>query len=165
MLGEASITEMPLHFIPREHDLLSLELEDSFNDLVLRKDPTCVFAAAQALMLLQKQYGLFPRILGKGDNAQRLADLLQRMRSEEDVNASADSSTSYLTSFGLTPSLVMENLIIIDREVDFLTPLSTQLTYRGLLDEAFGVSNNQIEVDSSVLGGVAAPQQLSLIHI
>lgn len=159
VLGEASITEMPLHFIPLEHDLLSLELEDSFSDLVLRKDPTCVFAAAQALMLLQKQYGLFPRILGKGDNAQRLADLLQRMRSEEDVNASADSSTSYLTSFGLTPSTVVENLIIIDREVDFLTPLSTQLTYRGLLDEAFGVSNNQIEVDSAVLGGAAAPQQ------
>lgn len=159
VLGEANITEMPLHFVPLEHDLLSLELEDSFSDLVLRKDPTCVFAAAQALMLLQKQYGLFPRILGKGDNAQRLADLLQRMRSEEDVNASADSSTSYLTSFGLTPSSVVENLIIIDREVDFLTPLSTQLTYRGLLDEAFGVTNNQVEVDSAVLGGAAAPQQ------
>lgn len=159
VLGEANITEMPLHFVPLEHDLLSLELEDSFSDLVLRKDPTCVFAAAQALMLLQKQYGLFPRILGKGDNAQRLADLLQRMRSQEDVNASADSSTSYLTSFGLTPSSVVENLIIIDREVDFLTPLSTQLTYRGLLDEAFGVTNNQVEVDSAVLGGAAAPQQ------
>lgn len=159
VLGEANITEMPLHFVPLEHDLLSLELEDSFSDLVLRKDPTCVFAAAQALMLLQKQYGLFPRILGKGDNAQRLADLLQRMRSEEDVNASADSGTSYLTSFGLTPSSVVENLIIIDREVDFLTPLSTQLTYRGLLDEAFGVTNNQVEVDSAVLGGAAAPQQ------
>ncbi|GAB7331354.1 hypothetical protein MBLNU13_g02786t1 [Cladosporium sp. NU13] len=159
VLGEANITELPLNFIPLEHDLLSLELENSFSDLVLRKDPTCIFAAAQALMLLQKQYGLFQRVLGKGDNAQKLSDLLQRMRSEEDVNASSDPTNSHLTSFGLTPSSVVENLIIIDREVDMPTVLSTQLTYEGLLDEVFGVSNNQTEVDSSVLGNTPAPRQ------
>lgn len=159
VLGEANITELPLNFIPLEHDLLSLELENSFSDLVFRKDPTCIFAAAQALMLLQKQYGLFQRILGKGDNAQKLADQLQRMRSEEDVNASSDPNNSHLTSFGLTPSSVVENLIIIDREVDMPTVLSTQLTYEGLLDEVFGVSNNQTEVDSSVLGSAQAPKQ------
>jgi hypothetical protein len=159
VLGEANITELPLNFIPLEHDLLSLELENSFSDLVLRKDPTCTFAAAQALMLLQKQYGLFQRVLGKGDNAQKLSDLLQRMRSEEDVNASSDSNNSHLTSFGLTPSSVVENLIIIDREVDMPTVLSTQLTYEGLLDEVFGISNNQTEVDSSVLGNTPAPRQ------
>jgi hypothetical protein len=159
VLGEANITELPLNFIPLEHDLLSLELENSFSDLVLRKDPTCIFAAAQALMLLQKQYGLFQRVLGKGDNAQKLSDLLQRMRSEEDVNASSDPNNSHLTSFGLTPSSVVENLIIIDREVDMPTVLSTQLTYEGLLDEVFGISNNQTEVDSSVLGNTPAPRQ------
>ncbi|KAK6440400.1 Vacuolar protein-sorting-associated protein 33 [Oleoguttula sp. CCFEE 5521] len=158
VLGEASIAELPLHFIPLEHDLLSLELDDSFSDLMLRKDPTSIFASAQALMLLQKQYGLFPRILGKGDNAKKLADLLLRMRSEDDVNSSSDPNNAYLTSFGLTPSAVIENLIIVDREVDFPTILSTQLTYEGLLDEVFGVSNNQTEVDSAILGGVVAPQ-------
>ncbi|KAK3675693.1 Vacuolar protein-sorting-associated protein 33 [Recurvomyces mirabilis] len=159
VLGEANITELAMQFVPLGHDLLSLELEDSFNDLTLRKDPTPIFASAKALMLLQKQYGLFPRILGKGDNARKLADLLQRMRSEEDVNASSDPNNSYLTSFGLTPSTVVENLIIIDREVDFPTILATQLTYEGLLDEVFGVANNTVEVDSSVLGGAPAPQQ------
>jgi hypothetical protein len=159
VLGEANITELPLHFIPLEHDLLSLEQDDSFSDLILRKDPTSIFASAQALMLLQKQYGLFPRILGKGDNAQKLAELLQRMRSEEDVNASSDPDATNLSSFGLTPSSVIENLIIIDREIDLPTILSTQLTYEGLLDEVFGVSNNQIEVDSAVLGGAAVTQQ------
>ena len=157
VLGEANITELSLHFVPLEADLLSLELEDSFSNLCLRKDPTAIFASAQALMRLQKQYGLFPRILGKGDNAKRLSDLLQRMRSEEDVNASSDPSNTYLTSFGLTPSSVVENLIIIDREVDFPTTLATQLTYEGLLDEVFTVTNNQMEVDTSVLGSAPAP--------
>jgi hypothetical protein len=159
VLGEANITELPLNFIPLEPDVLSLELESSFSDLFVRKDPSSIFASAQALMLLQKQYGLFPRILGKGDNAKRLADLLQRMRSEEDVNASSDPNAAYLTSFGLTPSSLVENLIIIDREVDFHTVLSTQLTYEGLIEENFSISNNQTEVDSSILGGAPVPNQ------
>ncbi|KAF2163969.1 hypothetical protein M409DRAFT_68210 [Zasmidium cellare ATCC 36951] len=156
VLGEANISELALNFVPLEQDLLSLELEDSFEDLCLRKDPTSIFASAQALMLLQKQYGLFPRILGKGDNAKRLADLLQRMRNEEDVSTAADPNSVHLTSFGLTPSSLIENLIVIDRDVDFPTVLSTQLTYEGLLDEVFGIANNHAEVDSSVVG--AAPQ-------
>ena len=159
VLGEATITEFRLSIIPLEPDVLSLELEDSFSDLLLRKDPTSVFASAQALMLLQKQYGLFPRILGKGDNAKRLAEMLQRMRSEEDVNASSDPNTAYLTSFGLTPSSLIENLIIIDREVDFPSVLSTQLTYEGLIEETFAIANNQTEVDSSILGGAPVPNQ------
>ncbi|KAK1020596.1 Vacuolar protein-sorting-associated protein 33, partial [Friedmanniomyces endolithicus] len=77
VLGEANITDLALQFVPLEPDVLSLELEDCFSDLILRRDPTPIFAAARALMLLQKQYGLFPRILGKGDNAKKLADLLQ----------------------------------------------------------------------------------------
>lgn len=158
VLGEANITELDLQFIPLEKDVLSLELDDSFENLYLRKDPTSIFASAKALMLLQKQYGLFPRILGKGDNAKRLADLLQRMRSEEEVNTSSDPNNAYLTSFGLTPSSIVENLIIIDRETDLPTTLATQLTYEGLLDEVFGISNNQTEVDATVLG-TAAPQQ------
>ena len=35
MLGDVSIEEFPLFFIPLEQDVLSLELEDSFGDLYL----------------------------------------------------------------------------------------------------------------------------------
>ncbi|KAM3420306.1 hypothetical protein BST61_g3590 [Cercospora zeina] len=158
VLGEATITDLHLNFVALEPDVLSLELDDAFSSLTLRKDPTSIFASGTALMLLQKQYGLIPRILGKGDNAKQLADLLLRMRQEDDVNASADPSNTYLTSFGLTPSSLIENLVIIDREIDLLTVLSTQLTYEGLLDEVFGITNNTTEVDSSILGG-APPAQ------
>ncbi len=157
-LGEATISDFPLYFIPLEQDLLSLELDNGFSELYLRNEPSCIFDSAQALMGLQKQYGLFPRILGKGDNAKRLADLLVRMRSEEDVNAANDPGNAYLTSFGLTPSALVENLIIVDREVDFPTILATQLTYEGLIDETFGIANNQTEVDTSILGSAPPPQ-------
>lgn len=124
--------------------------------LIQRKDPTSIFLTATALMRLQRSTGLFPRILGKGDNAKKLADLLLRMRSEEEVSASSATSKSPST-FGLTPSAIVENVIIFDREIDFFTPLMTQLTYEGLIDEVFGVRNNSTEVDTSIVG--AAPQQ------
>jgi len=106
-------------------------------------------------MLQQQKYGLFPRIIGKGDNGKRLADLLIRMRTE--VTAGEVSSTAGGSSLGLAPSSMVDSLIIIDREVDFPTVLLTQLTYEGLIDEVFNISANQTEVDSSVVGG-AAPQ-------
>jgi len=79
------------------------------------------------------------------------------MRSEEDVNASSDPTTTVVSAPGVTPSSVIENLVIIDRGVDFPTTLMTQLTYEGLIDETFGINYNQTEVDSSIVG--AAPQQ------
>ena len=82
VLGDTYIAEFPLYFLPLEKDLLSLELNDSFGDLYLRKDPTPTFLLARALMLVQQKHGLFPRITGKGDNAKRLTDLLARMRQE-----------------------------------------------------------------------------------
>jgi vacuolar protein sorting-associated protein 33A len=152
VLGDTSILEFPLYFLPLEKDLLSLELNDAFSDLYLRKDPTPTFLLARALMLIQQKHGLFPRITGKGDNAKRLAELLGRMRQE--LVAGEDSNES--TKLGLTPSTTIESLIIIDREVDYATPLLTQLTYEGLIDEVFGVHHNQADVDSAIVG--AAPQ-------
>jgi hypothetical protein len=107
------------------------------------------------LMLQQQKYGLFPRIIGKGDNGKRLADLLIRMRTEVTAGETSDSGPSFL---GLAPSSTIDSLIIVDREVDFPTVLLTQLTYEGLIDEVFNISANQTEVDSSVIGG-ATPQQ------
>ena len=37
----------------------------------------------------------------------------------------------------------IDTLLLIDRTVDFLTPLATQLTYEGLIDEIYGVQNSK----------------------
>ncbi|RYP42937.1 hypothetical protein DL770_011979 [Monosporascus sp. CRB-9-2] len=148
VLGDVNIAELPLYFFPLERDVLSLELEDSFRDLYINKDTTPNFLMAKALMGIQSKHGLFPRIAGKGDNAKRVAELLSRMRQE----ILAGEDTSETTKAGLTPSNTSESVIIIDREVDFVTPLLTQLTYEGLIDEVFGIQNNQTEVDSTIVG-------------
>ncbi|CDK25737.1 unnamed protein product [Kuraishia capsulata CBS 1993] len=40
------------------------------------------------------------------------------------------------------------DLIVLERGLDFVTPLLTQLTYTGLCDEVFGVAFNQVEVET-----------------
>jgi vacuolar protein sorting-associated protein 33A len=86
-------------------------------------------------MQIQAQFGLFPRITGKGDKAKILADMLLRLRQESMI----DRRTAL---YGVGQSHSIENLIIIDRECDFITPLLTQLTYEGLIDEKYGIRNS-----------------------
>jgi hypothetical protein len=49
----------------------------------------------------------------------------------------ANSTPETLTS----PSDKLDSLIILDRRVDMITPLLTQLTYEGLIDEVIGIKN------------------------
>jgi vacuolar protein sorting-associated protein 33A len=151
VLGDVNVSELPLSFFPLERDVLSLELDESFHDLYLSKDVTPNFLLAKALMGIQQNHGLFPRIVGKGDNAKRVADLLSRMRQE--LLAGEDATEA--NRVGLSPSTTNESVIIIDREVDYVTPLLTQLTYEGLIDELFEIQNNQTKVDTSVVGAQA----------
>lgn len=44
-----------------------------------------------------------------------------------------------LFSFQVTPQI--DQLILIDRSVDLITPLATQLTYEGLIDQFFQINN------------------------
>ena len=105
-------------------------------------------------MPFQHTYGLFPRIIGKGDYAHRLMELLLRMRSEA---AAEEANPSRL---GMLPSANIDSLIIVDRGVDLATPLMTQLTYEGLIDEHFGIKDSQAEIDSSIVGSAPGTKQL-----
>lgn len=148
VLGDVSVSELPLSFFPLEDDVLSLELGDSFRDLYLSKDVTPNFLMARALMEVQQNHGLFPRVIGKGDNAKRVSDLLARMRQELLAGEDAASTGGH----GLAPSTTNESVVLIDREVDLVTPLLTQLTYEGLIDEVFEIQNNQSKVDTTIVG-------------
>ena len=87
VLGEVTISAFNMQFIPLEDDLLSLEHENAFKEIwVVSRisgpefvdsknsqcqdgDETAVFESEQALITFQKLFGLFPRIIGKGDSA------------------------------------------------------------------------------------------------
>jgi vacuolar protein sorting-associated protein 33A len=52
VLGDVSVEEFPLYFLPLDEDLLSLELEDSFGDLHLVRAPLAAVPRAVLLTFL-----------------------------------------------------------------------------------------------------------------
>ena len=56
------------------------------------------------------------------------------------------------------PSSEIDSLIVIDRESDFSSALLTQLTYEGLIDEEFGISRSQAEIDTSIIGSASTSE-------
>lgn len=50
-----------------------------------------------------------------------------------------------------SPSKIFDSVIIIDRSVDLATPLCTQLTYEGLVDEVVGIQSAHVEVDAALV--------------
>ncbi|KAJ3023189.1 hypothetical protein HKX48_003967 [Thoreauomyces humboldtii] len=151
--GEITIGEYHLDLIPLEDDLLSLELENAFKELYLDGDTTAVFSLAKAIMKLQTMFGIIPKIVGKGQHSRTLADLLLRMRRELVANANDEHMSNCI----FPSHSEIDSMIVIDRNVDLVTPLCTQLTYEGLIDEVLGIRSTFVEVDAAILG-VTAPQ-------
>ncbi|KAI5944929.1 vacuolar protein sorting-associated protein 33A [Manis javanica] len=125
--------EYSLDLIPFDGDLLSMESEGAFKECYLESDQTSLYHAAKGLMTLQALYGTIPQIFGKGDCARQVANMMIRMKRE--FTGSQNS---------IFP--VFDNLLLLDRNVDLLTPLATQLTYEGLIDEIYGIQNSYVKL-------------------
>ncbi|KAF9567845.1 Sec1-like protein [Agrocybe pediades] len=148
VLGDVTISAYNLQFIPIANDVISLEHENTLRELWVDGDETVVFNSAQALLTIQKLFGTFPQIIGKGDYAQRLATLLTRQTPKSNGTSSSESQSS---------SSRIDSLIVLDRRVDMITPLLTQLTYEGLVDEFIGIKNSHVELPLSLLSPPTAP--------
>jgi len=85
---------------------------------------------ANSLMTLQTLYGTIPKIYTKGTMSKRVLDMMMRKKRE-----AADSENQ------VSPQI--DTLLLIDRNVDLLTPLFTQLTYEGLIDELYGIHHSK----------------------
>ncbi|KAI0095231.1 Sec1-like protein [Irpex rosettiformis] len=143
VLGDVTLATYNLQFIPIADDVISLEHDNAFKEIWADGDETIVYNSMQALTTLQSHFGIFPRIVGKGDYAARLAHLVTKNL----PTTSVDNSTSLLRSL----SEKMDCLVVLDRRVDLVTPLLTQLTYEGLTDELIGIKNSHVELPVSLL--------------
>ncbi|XP_072103703.1 vacuolar protein sorting-associated protein 33A [Mobula birostris] len=127
------IEEYNLDLIPFDNDLLSMEAENAFRECYLENDQTVLFHVAKGLMTLQALYGTIPQIFGKGECARLVANMMLRMKREF-----AGSANQILPVF--------DKLLLLDRNVDLLTPLATQLSYEGLIDEIYGIQNTFVKL-------------------
>eukprot|EP00039_Didymoeca_costata_P027247 m.17967 g.17967 ORF g.17967 m.17967 type:complete len:609 (+) comp6153_c0_seq1:147-1973(+) len=136
VFGNCTIGEFHLNFVPMDSDIMSMELPASFSDYHIHGDSSSIFYTAHALMQIQKIFGVIPRLVGKGEGAMKVKDILLQKRKE--------------LGTPITVHPAIESLIIIDRAVDLITPLCSQLTYEGFIDELFGIANNLVELPVSI---------------
>ncbi|PNT22501.2 hypothetical protein POPTR_008G035600v4 [Populus trichocarpa] len=135
-----TIGEYPLYMVPLDEDVLSFELDLANKECLVDGNTSSLWHIAKAIHKLESSFGVIPNVRAKGKASVRIADILNRMQAEEPVNSS---------------DMVMpeiNTLILIDREVDMVTPMCSQLTYEGLLDEFLHINNGAMELDSSIMG-------------
>ncbi len=102
----------------------------------MESDPTCLYQVAQTVTMLQDLFGPVKRISGKGNAAEHVFKLLNKLERETHTDAQPKQYNS----------VQIDQLILIDREVDLLSALATQLTYQGLIDELFSINNCKLPV-------------------
>ncbi|KAI4972308.1 hypothetical protein ZWY2020_003233 [Hordeum vulgare] len=140
----ATIGEYPLYLVPLDEDVLSFELGDDDHSLqechLTEGDTgTSVWHVAEAIHRLELAFGAIPNVRAKGVASTRAAQLLNHMHLQDPVD---------MDDMGVPE---IETVILLDREVDMVTPMCSQLTYEGLLDEMLEIHNGSVEVDACVM--------------
>lgn len=69
-------------------------------------------------------YGSIPKVWGKGVAAKQVWDLVLRLQREKSNSESEDCKNNHQSC--------IDQIILLDRSVDLITPLATQLTYEGI---------------------------------
>lgn len=145
------ISSLDLDYVFLEEKVFSMELPLSFKAVFADGDMSSLTWVARLLLKLQtSRFGAIPHIRGKGSNAAKVVQLLQRMQTEV--------GHDFITDI---PSEV-DTLLILDRSVDLVTPLMTQLTYEGLIDELYGIENCEVRFPFSLgeSAGVAVNEKV-----
>jgi vacuolar protein sorting-associated protein 33A len=130
--------EYQLNLVPLEKDVVSLELEGGYRDIKLHGDNAPLNAVTDAVMKLQRFFGTIPNVKSIGPASRDVCKMMCRSRMEHPDGVGDVSS--------------IDTLVMIDREVDLVTPLVTPLTYEGLIDELIGVKSSVIKVPRVILG-------------
>jgi len=129
-----------------------MEIPAAFKECLLDGDLSSLYYVARAIMKVQSFFGLIPNIKVKGKLAKNVFEMIVRMRRQVGNEV-------------LTAPPEIDSLILIDREVDLVSPMVSgcffacicfkvlitryikfaQLTYEGLIDELFGIKNSFLQ--------------------
>lgn len=131
------VEELAWNFYPMDRDVISMEYDVAFHDVAIDGDPTVLYQAALGLVQLQRIYGRIPKIYGKGAMAQGVWERAKKLGAEEKLLSTGEKGT-------------IDQIILLDRQIDLLSAFATQLTYEGLIDEFYGIRNNQLNMSAEL---------------
>ena len=120
---------------PLDHEILSLELNDTFHELYVTNNYNSLFLLNRAIIKYETVFGKIKHKYYLGALGKKLKELLD----EEEKNTNLDEDQSTLAC------------VLFDRSVDMITPLITNHVYEALLDDNFSINLNEINVPIKML--------------
>ncbi|XP_053472670.1 vacuolar protein sorting-associated protein 33B [Ictalurus furcatus] len=133
--GDVTSDEWSFYLLPLDDDIISLELPEFFRDYFLEGDQRWVTTAGSALHLLHSLYGPFSKVYGIGRCAKMVYESWREQVEDGEQKAQQPE---------------IGNVFLIDRDVDFVTPLCSQVVYEGLVDDIFRIKCGSVEFGPEV---------------
>lgn len=135
MFGDVSTDEWAFYLLPLDDDIITLELPEFFTDNFLAGDQRWVRTAGSALHLLHSLYGPFSKVYGIGRCSKMAYESWREQVAEGEQRP-------HQAEIG--------KVFLIDRDVDFVTPLCSQVVYEGLVDDIFRIKCGCVEFGPEV---------------
>ena len=157
-----TVGEFSIGLIPLDSDLLSLEMPDMFKQCYVDGDTATLNVIAHSLHKMQTLYGIIPQVKAKGAASKKILQKMLQLRKQHQnsQNGGRNQAVGGSSSGGGSNNTrsCIDTVVVLDREVDLVTPLTTPLTYEGLIDELIGIEYGKASVDASVIGDIADPK-------
>ncbi|ETV72578.1 hypothetical protein, variant 1 [Aphanomyces astaci] len=147
---QVAVHPFQLGFIPTDNDMLTLAHDTLLRDCYIQNNKTTLTELGHALHVLQQTTGDIPTVHYKGELAKAV------WKSLSEFNAASPPPSSR------PKKLRIDHMIILDRKLDYIAPLSTPLTHEALLAELLGLQNGTVTVDATANAGTVAPTSVTI---
>lgn len=124
--SEIYVQEFHYDFFPVDDDFFLLPCYHSFYQINVENDYNDVYSSARALAKIQTVFGEIPHIVSIGKIGLNTKNLMQGL-----LRKTGSLSTQYP---------LIDSIFLFDRACDLVTPLASQVTFEGIIDECVGVS-------------------------
>ena len=135
LITKFKIFSFNVDLLPIDNDLLSLEKQNCFREIYIDKNLTSISELANAFVKIESCFGKVKHRYFKGDNSKIFDNLVREKEKENDLKSSEE----------------ILGMIVLDRSVDYLTTVTTNYTFEGLIDDYFGINFGTIKIKESII--------------
>lgn len=147
--GHVTLDDLPINLVVIDDDILSLESKSFHRSYFMDKDQTSLHEVAQSLCDVQKIFGRFDNVFCIGSCSQKV-DHLKNLLDLREERSKLRSKSNLTHSNHKSKAGHFTHLIMVDRDVDLVTPLCSQVTYEGLIDDTLGVNCGYVQLGPEV---------------
>ncbi|KAM4893111.1 vacuolar protein sorting-associated protein 33B isoform 1-T1 [Sylvia borin] len=137
VFGDVTCDEWSFYLLPLDEDIISMELPEFFRDYFLEGDHRWINPVARALQLLNSLYGPFGKTYGIGRCAKMSYELWRDLEDESESEVQ-----------GRKPEI--GHVFLMDRDMDYVTALCSQVVYEGLVDDTFRIKCGSVDFGPDV---------------